>query len=121
MSVQAIGAVSSQESYQQVQDVQPKIEQVIAKPEFEPVEMAEGTKAVSSEAVQKQIENLNRLLTAKNTNVAMEYDSLSSPERVSIIDTESGKVLKELPAQAAVEIAARAREYIIGLMVDKYV
>ncbi len=120
MSVQAIGPVASQTS-QVAQDVQQVEYQPIERQEFHPIDSAEGAKAISEEAVLKHIENLNRFLTAKNTNVYMEYDSLSSPEKVSVVDTESGKVINQFPAQAAVEIATKAREYIIGMMVDKYV
>ena len=127
MGVQSIGAVTQQvqqpeaqvQTQAQVQDVQSQVPQPQMKPQYEPVQTAEGTRAISEEAIQKQIDNLNRLLTAKNTNVFLEYDNLSSPKMVSIVDNETGKVIKEMPPQAAVEIAEKARDYLIGLLVDK--
>jgi AraC-like DNA-binding protein/GNAT superfamily N-acetyltransferase len=118
MAVQSMGtpAPATAPKVQSAQDVQPsaapKLER-ISKPQFEPIETAEATKAISDEATQKQIENLNALLKAKQTNVSMEYDNLSSPKRVNIIDTETGKVIRTMPPEAANEIADKAKNYIL--------
>lgn len=116
MGVQPVGSGNGQT---QAPDIQPHLEQVNTKVSYQPIESAEGAKAISEEAFAKQIENLNKLLSSKSTNVSLSYDSLSSPEKVAIVDTESGKVIKEIPAQAAVEIATKAKDYILGLMIDK--
>lgn len=124
MSIEAIGAVAPQQT-QAAQDVQSSYEmlgsidyQPVQKPDFEPMETAEGARAISDEAIQKQLNNINELLKAKGTNVSMEYDGLSSPKTVSIVDNDTGKVIREMPARAAVEIAEKARAYIIGMLVD---
>ena len=117
MAMQPIAAPSQQP--QQAQDVQgtPKAEQ-IQKPQFQPIEKSEGEKAISEEAINKQIQSLNELLKARSTNVLMEYDNLSSPKKVNIVDTDSGKVIRSMPPEAAVEIADKAKNYILGMMID---
>lgn len=118
MAIQAVGQIGLQ--VKQMQELQSGGAQgVPVSPQLEPLETAEGAKAISEEAFIKHIENLNRLLSAKSTSVSLTYDSLSSPEKVSIVDAETGKLIREMPAQAAVEIAIKARDYIIGLMVDQ--
>jgi uncharacterized FlaG/YvyC family protein len=118
MAVQPISAPSQQQAQDVQQPIAPKLEP-IQKPQFQPVETAEGAKAISEEATQKQIDNLNELLKAKQTNVSLDYDSLSSPKRVNIIDTNSGKVIKTMPPEAAVAIAEKAKDYVRGLMIDR--
>lgn len=116
--VQSIGVNSSQ--LQQSQGVQsqaaPKVEEN-QKSNVQPLD-ASGAKAIGDEALKKQIQNLNELLKARNTNVTMEYDSLSSPAKVNIIDAESGKIINQIPPNAVVDIATKAKDFIIGLIVD---
>lgn len=123
MVVQSIVVSNSQP--QQPQEMQP-VQQEPTQPktdtsqksQFQPVETAEGAKAISEEATQKQIQNLNELLKARNTNVTMDYDSLSSPKRVNIVDSDSGKVIRTMPPEAAIAIAEKAKDYVLGLMFD---
>jgi flagellar protein FlaG len=126
MPINSIGAVDSQiQASQQVEPAQPAVKEInfepMQKKSYEPVETARGTKSISEEAVQKNIDNLNELLKAKQTNVTMEYDKLSSPKIVNIIDASSGNVIRQMPPESVVEIALKARDYVIGLMIDKTV
>jgi uncharacterized FlaG/YvyC family protein len=117
----AIGAVAPAQS-QQIQDVQPRVDpSVQITPELQPMGPAEGAKAISEEAFRKQMEYLSKMLEAKETGVSLKYDSLSSTKSVTIIDNETGKVIREMPPEAAVAIAERAQAYAIGLLVDKAV
>lgn len=93
----------------------------VEKFEYKPIEATEGAKALSDEAIKKNIENLNELLKARQTNVTMEYDNLSSPKIVNIVDAVSGDVIRKMPPESVVEIAIKARDYVIGLMIDKTV
>lgn len=134
MSVQPVGSVAQQpqqpqqtqqvQQPQQIQHQEKPVEKLEFKPMkvtpgYEAVETAEGTKALSEEALKKNIENLNRLLSARQTNITMEYDNLSSPKIVNIIDAQSGEVIKQIPPEGVVEIAMKARDYVLGLMIDR--
>lgn len=131
MTVNSIGAVGTQpQAVQQSEpvQVQPTLKpmkeveyQPIEKKSFEPVEIAKGTRAISEEAVEKNLRNLNELLRARQTNITMEYDNLSSPKTVNIVDANSGDIIRKMPPEGVVEIAMKARDYVIGLMIDKTV
>lgn len=118
MSIQPVSA-----SIPQVVQQNPiKAPQVVPRSDIQEVKgvIADGTKAISDDAYKKQIENLNELLSGMNTNVSLSMDK-SGNTLVVITDGETGKVIREMPPKAVVEIAEKARDYIIGLMVDKSV
>lgn len=118
MSVQAIGSSAQQVQSAQAQEVQqPSYQQV--RTDIEPRGGGE-TKSISEEAIKEQIDNLNKILTDKNTNISLEYDNLNSPEAINIVDETSGKIIRSIPPESAIEIANKARDYVVGLIVDEY-
>lgn len=81
---------------------------------------AKGRKEIGDESLEKALENLNRLFKENDVNVSIGLDSQSGIKQVSLTDKESGKKIAEMPPQAVVEMADKAKQQSIGWILDKY-
>jgi flagellar protein FlaG len=67
------------------------------------------------DAVLKQ---LNKTLDAFDTHVSLSVDEKSHRTVIKVIDTESGKVLRQIPSEQLVRISERITE-LLGVIYDK--
>lgn len=74
---------------------------------------AEGAKGIGEEAFKKAIDELTKLLEVKEVSVNTSYDD-NGLKQVSITDKNTGKKIIELPPDAAVKIAEKAKQNTIG-------
>lgn len=77
--------------------------------------------AISSDDLRKQIEEANGLLK-KATNIHLSFfvDENSGKKGVRVIDTETDEVIKQIPPEELLRLAARLKEQI-GALLDETV
>jgi len=68
--------------------------------------------------VDRAIENLEKASDIFNLRLSFRVDEETNRIVVKVIDTETDKVIKEIPPEQIVELAAKIRE-MIGLLVDE--
>jgi len=68
--------------------------------------------------VDKAIDNLKKASDIFSRRLSYQVDKETNRIIVKVIDTETDKVIKEIPPEQIVELAAKIRE-MIGLLVDE--
>lgn len=77
-----------------------------------------GTNKLSDEEVKASVKELNKLLGKRNTGVKFDYHTKLNQVMVSIIDTDTNEVLREIPPKKILDTVA---DMMInaGLIVDR--
>ncbi len=72
---------------------------------------------VSSEFIQAAAEAANQVARAFGTDITFELDEKTKIEVMRVVDAETGKVIKEMPPKAVVEMIGKLWE-TIGVFID---
>ena len=100
----------------------PKIE----KPELQDVELM-STKAAENfsdeskeqqEKLESAIEKLNKTAKVFNRSLKFKMHEATHRTMISVIDTDTDKVIREIPGEEALDMVAKMQEYL-GLIFDK--
>lgn len=71
-------------------------------PEKDAVEEASK---VDNQTIVKQLEVVNEQLSLQSKNLVFEFDDINDPPIVKVVDSESGDIIREIPAKELREIA----------------
>ncbi|HAN10728.1 MAG TPA: hypothetical protein DCP90_08985 [Clostridiales bacterium] len=82
---------------------------------------ANGAKEVGDEAFEKVLERLKKMMSHKNITVDRYKDTETGVEQVIFRDSETGKVIKEMPSEAVLEIVNNAIEKMDSWLFNKVV
>ncbi|EAX46802.1 hypothetical protein TcarDRAFT_0766 [Thermosinus carboxydivorans Nor1] len=113
----SIGPVSSKPFYTQLdfsvraKDTSPTMQAIDSKLN------AAGRKSVGQQSFQASLQYLARLFDKKNVQVATSIDNQGLTQ-VTLTDGDSGKRIAQLPPDAVVAMANRARQQHVGWLVD---
>jgi flagellar protein FlaG len=86
-------------------------EQVLAQQKLEQEKNAQEQKAqnektvTKSEDVQQTLGLINQLIPLKNTNLIFEFDDISEPPIIKVVDKSNDEVIREIPPQDLQKIA----------------
>jgi flagellar protein FlaG len=108
-------AQAEQSHVQQSQVQQPKQVDLVKEIQRESSEAPK--KVDSKEQVQDLVEQLNKALAPMNTNIKFGVDQ-QDIFYVSVIDTETSKMLRRFPAEEAVDFLPKMQE-VTGILFDK--
>ncbi|MDQ7062688.1 MAG: flagellar protein FlaG [candidate division KSB1 bacterium] len=93
------------------------VQQRVANPQSGKKESA--NKTITSETIEKVVQETNRALEQfKNKQISFFVDKKSGKQGVRIIDTETKKVIKQIPPEEMLKLAARIKEQI-GALIDE--
>jgi flagellar protein FlaG len=72
----------------------------------------------TKEKLEKAVKGMNDFLSASNTHLKFQYHEKLKEYYVTIVDSKTDEVVKEIPSKKLLDMFAAMNEYI-GLMVDK--
>lgn len=75
-------------------------------------------KPINVTVLEKMIEAVNRALSAENIKVQLKVHKPTNIIVIKIIDTETNKVIREIPPEKILEMIEKLQE-IVGLIVDE--
>ncbi len=70
-----------------------------------------------AEKAKKMTESINRFMETTNTNLRFQYHEELEEYYVTIVDTKTNELVKEIPSKKLMDIYASMRDFL-GLMVD---
>lgn len=80
-----------------------------------------------TEDVKKGVDQINNALEAMNHSLRFQVYEETDDVQVQVVDTNSNKVIKEIPADSALELSSKIQEMahmfqkMVGVLVDEYV
>ena len=74
----------------------------------------------TKEQIEKIVESMNEFVSASSTHVKFEFHEKLNDYYVTVIDSATNDVIKEIPSKKAMDIYASMLEYM-GILVDKKV
>ena len=74
----------------------------------------------SKEQIEKIVESMNEFVSASSTHVKFEFHEKLNDYYVTVIDSVTNDVIKEIPSKKAMDMYASMLEYM-GILVDKKV
>lgn len=74
----------------------------------------------AKEQIEKIVESMNKFVSASSTHVKFEFHEKLNDYYVTVIDSATNDVIKEIPSKKAMDIYASMLEYM-GILVDKKV
>ncbi|MCB1740066.1 MAG: flagellar protein FlaG [Gammaproteobacteria bacterium] len=95
------------------------------KPVSESERSSHATRVDASRPIEQVMEDANAELRSIATSLSFKIDEASGGTVISIVDTDSGEVLKEIPSEEARELAARIKESLaedkdpVGLLLEE--
>lgn len=66
---------------------------------------SEEASEIDNQTIVKQLEVVNEQLSLQSKNLVFEFDDINDPPIVKVVDSESGDVIREIPAKELREIA----------------
>ena len=111
--------VNSQEAQgraAQVQQVQQQVQKVDVVKEIQKESALSSQKINSKEQVQELVNQLNKAMAPMNTNLKFGVDS-QDVFFVSVIESETSKILRRFPAEQAAEFLPKMQE-VTGILFD---
>lgn len=72
----------------------------------------------SKEQVEKIVESMNQFVSASNTHVKFEFHEKLNDYYVTVINSTTNDVIKEIPSKKTLDMYASILEYM-GILVDK--
>lgn len=75
-------------------------------------------KEVSPEKVKAAVDDLNKKVKMKHTQCSFKYHDDTNRISITVMDSETQEVIKEIPPEKALDMLAKAWE-LAGLMVDE--
>lgn len=70
-----------------------------------------------SEKAKKMTESMNRFMESTNTNLRFQYHEELQEYYVTIVDSKTNEVVKEIPSKKLMDIYAAMRDFL-GVLVD---
>ena len=81
------------------------------------VQPADG-KEISTEKVKSAVDNINKQIALKHTNCSFKYHEETNRISITVKDSETDEIIREIPPEKALDMLAKAWE-LAGLMVDE--
>jgi len=101
-----------------VQDVLLKEARVLPERQPRQVEQAAAQQQVSRQEIEQQAKALEKTFLAFNRRVELSVNDAINQVIIKVVDAETDKVIKEIPAEEIQHLIARIKE-TIGLLVDQ--
>ncbi len=101
-----------------VQDVLLKEARVLPERQPRQVEPADGQQKVTRQDIENQAKALEKTFLAFNRRVVLSVNDTINQVIIKVVDAETDKVIKEIPAEEIQHLIARIKE-TIGLLVDE--
>jgi flagellar protein FlaG len=101
-----------------VQDVLLKEARVLPERQPRQVELPAEPQKVSRQDIEKQAKMLEQTFLAFNRRVVLSVNDQINQVIIKVVDAETDKVIKEIPAEEIQHLIARIKE-TIGLLVDE--
>ena len=79
---------------------------------------AEAKQPVSKEEMAQLVEELNREILPLTTDIRFSYSAEAEALLVSIIDTKTDRLIRQIPSDEAIKLAIKMREFV-GMLFDK--
>lgn len=79
---------------------------------------AKTPKEISKEELEQEVQNLNDVLVAADKNLRFKFHDETEQLYVELIDAKTLQVIKSLPPEYMLELAAKMKE-LIGLFIDE--
>ena len=79
---------------------------------------SEEVKAYDDKQLEKVVQELNRNINVLNTKLSFSVDDKTGKTVIKISEKETNKVIREIPPEALLRVAAKLNE-IIGMIFDK--
>ena len=77
----------------------------------------EEQNSLSAEKAKKMTESINRFMETTNTNLRFKFHEELKEYYVTIVDSKTNELVKEIPSKKLMDIYAAMRDFL-GLMVD---
>lgn len=91
----------------------PKLEQIDSEVN------SSARRGIAEKALEKAMNLLSNMFSAQNISVSKTVDIRTGQNTVQIQDAVTGKTITSMPPQAAIQIAAKAKEKSIGWLIDR--
>jgi flagellar protein FlaG len=101
-----------------VQDVLPKEARVLPDRQTRQVEVSAEQQKLSRQEIENQAKVLEKTFLAFNRRVQLSVNETINQVIIKVVDAETDKVIKEIPAEEIQHLIARIKE-TIGLLVDE--
>lgn len=75
-------------------------------------------KEVPTERIKSAVDTLNKQIAMRHTNCSFKYHDDTNRISITVKDTDTDEVIREIPAEKALDMLAKAWE-LAGLMVDE--
>lgn len=76
------------------------------------------TKEMAQEVVAKVYQDLQKLVKNTEYNISVQLDDFSSTKQFRFTDKKSGELIVAMPPDLAIQVAERAKQQSIGLLLD---
>jgi len=92
-----------------------------ATPAFDPQEALQQIEAgkPTQDNLKKIIESSNQYLSSLNCSISFVFDKNTNTLIVEVIDKSTGSVIKQIPAKEMVDLSARIKQAIDGILFDR--
>jgi len=77
------------------------------------------SKEVPKEKIQQLVEDANTSIRNMSTRLSFTYDSKAERNIIRIVDSETGKVIRQIPPEEMIRLSEHIKE-VIGALVDKH-
>ena len=84
---------------------------------FAPQSKPDEQNPLPAEKAKKMTESINRFMETTNTNLRFQYHEDLKEYYVTIVDSKTNELVKEIPSKKLMDIYAAMRDFL-GLMVD---
>jgi len=101
-----------------VQDVLPREARVLPDRQSRQVEVPAEQQKLSRQEIENQAKVLEKTFLAFNRRVQLSVNETINQVIIKVVDSETDKVIKEIPAEEIQHLIARIKE-TIGLLVDE--
>jgi flagellar protein FlaG len=88
------------------------------RPQRQPADQASDQQKVSRQDIENQAKALEKTFLAFNRRVVLSVNDTINQVIIKVVDAETDKVIKEIPAEEIQHLIARIKE-TIGLLVDE--
>lgn len=107
---------SSASSVEEAPDIQ--VQSISSEPfPFTSLSQQADQTPLSAEKAKKLTESINRFMETTNTNLRFQYHNELKEYYVTIVDSTTNELIKEIPSKKLMDIYAAMRDFL-GLMVD---
>ncbi|WP_394188496.1 flagellar protein FlaG [Paenisporosarcina quisquiliarum] len=114
-----VGSVSSNSSVSSVVEAPEMFVQPVSSESFQSSQPSqEQENPLPAEKAKKMTESINRFMETTNTNLRFQYHEDLKEYYVTIVDSKTNELVKEIPSKKLMDIYAAMRDFL-GIMVDR--